>query len=334
MMSNSNSSPIRASAGVAAAFALAALLATLATPARAADPIFPRGSRVGLVPPTGMVASETFDGFADPSKDAAILINVLPAAAYAQIEKTLDSDVLKKQGVNLEKREAIKLSVGKGLLLTGRQVADKVHYRKWLLVAAASDITALVTVQIPQDDKTYPETAVRAALTTLSVRSTIPEAEELGLLPFAIGDLAGFHVAGVLGGRALMLTDVRAENLGDLAKGVPQASPDAHLLIAAMPGGPMDPNDHANFARLSFGAIGGITDVHVTMSEPLRIGGQSGYQTMAEAKDVHSGAALMVVQWLRFGSGGFLQMIGVARADSWPGALARLRTVRDSVELK
>ncbi len=70
------------------------------------------------------------------------------------------------------------------------------------------------------------------------------------------------------------------------------------------------------------------------MSEPLRIGGQSGYQTMAEAKDVRTGTDLMVVQWLRFGSGGYLQMVGIAPADAWTGTLARLRTVRDSVELK
>ena len=115
----------------------------------AADAVFPPGSRIGLVPPPGMVPSDAFDGFADPAKDAAILITVLPAAAYSQFEKTMDTDVLKKQGVNLEKREPIKLDIGKGFLLTGRQVADKARYRKWLLVAAADDLTALVTVQVP-----------------------------------------------------------------------------------------------------------------------------------------------------------------------------------------
>jgi hypothetical protein len=42
----------------------------------------------------------------------------------------------------------------------------------------------------------------------------------------------------------------------------------------------------------------------------------------------------MVAQWLRFGSGGFMQMIGIAKADGWPAALTRLRTVRDSIQLK
>ena len=38
--------------------------------------------------------------------------------------------------------------------------------------------------------------------------------------------------------------------------------------------------------------------------------------------------------FLRFGSGGFLQMTSVARADNWIGVLARLRAIRDSVEPK
>jgi hypothetical protein len=41
-----------------------------------------------------------------------------------------------------------------------------------------------------------------------------------------------------------------------------------------------------------------------------------------------------VIQWLRFGGGGYLQMVGIAGADGWTSVLARLRTVRDSVELK
>lgn len=316
------------------AAALAAIVST--TPAWAADAVFPPGSRIGLVPPPGMVPSDAFDGFADPAKDAAILITILPAAVYSQFQKTMDADVLKKQGINLEKREPIKLDIGNGFLFTGRQVSDKARYRKWLLVAATHDLTALVTVQVPLDDTVYSDRIVRAALATLSVRPNVPEAEELGLLPFSVADLAGFHVVGVLRGRMLLLSDARGDSPEDAAKGALQAgSPDdARLLIAALPGGPIEPDDHANFARLSFNEIGGIRDVRVTMSEPLRIGGQSGYQTMAEAKDARSGADVMVIQWLRFGSGGFMQMIGVGRADSWTGVLARLRTVRDSVELK
>jgi len=328
MMSTNGISSVRISTGFAALFALS----ILAIPARAEDAVFPPGSRLGLVPPAGMIASDKFDGFADPDKDAAILITVLPAAAYPQIEKTLDVEALRKKGVNLEKREPMQLSFGKGFLLTGRQVADKTRYRKWLLVAAAADLTltALVTVQVPDQDNAYPDRVVRAALATLSVRQKVPEAEELGLLPFAVGDLAGFHVDDVLRARALMLSD--RPNGKDTPKEADNL--DVRLLIAAVPGASPEPDNRANFAKLAFNEIGGIRDVNVMVSEPLRISGQSGYQTMAEAKDARTGTNVMVVQWLRFGGGGYLQMVGIARADTWTTALARLRAVRDSVELR
>ena len=311
-------------------------LAIQTVPARADEVIFPVGSRVGLVPPPGMVASKTFDGFADPAKDAAILIAVLPTEAYAQIEKVIESDALKKQGVTVDKREPMQLSFGKGILLVGRQVSEKAHFKKWLLVASANDLTAMVTIQVPDPDSAYSDRALRAALATLAVRAKVPEEEELSLLPFSVGDLAGFHVDDVLRGRAVMLRDAAAAADAGKETGK-ETNPrgfDARMLIAAVPGGPSEADQRADFARLMFNEIGGIRQVRITMSEPLRIGGQAGFQTMAEAQDVRSGADVRVIQWLRFGGGGYLQMVGVGGADSWTTVLARLRTVRDSVELK
>lgn len=311
-------------------------LAIQAAPARTEEVIFPPGSRVGLVPPPGMVASKSFDGFADPAKDAAILIAVLPAEAFAQIEKVLETDALKKQGVTVEKREPMQFSFGKGILLLGRQVADKARFKKWLLVAAASDLTAMVTVQVPDPDDVYSDRALRTALATLAVRDKVPEEEELSLLPFSVGDLAGFRVDDVLRGRALMLRDAPAAT--DAGKETSkEATPhgfDARMLIAAVPGGPSEADQRADFARLMFNEIGGIRQVRITMSEPLRISGQYGFQTMAEAQDVRTGADVRVIQWLRFGGGGYLQMVGIGGADGWTTVLARLRTIRDSVELK
>ena len=167
---------------------------------------------------------------------------------------------------------------------------------------------------------------LRAALATLAVRATIPDAEKLSLLPFTFGDLAGFHVENVLPGRAVMLIDT--------PDGVPTDKFDARMFVAAFDGGPGENEDHGQFARMTFGQIVGIKDVQITMSEPLRIGGQSGFQTMAQAKDMKTGDDIMVAQWLRFGTGGFMQMIGMAKADVWTTALTRLRAVRDGIQLK
>jgi hypothetical protein len=298
----------------------------LAPAALAADPVFPVASRVGLVPPAGMVVSKGFLGFEDVAKDAAILLAAQPAAAYPDLEKSLATDSLKKNGITVEKRDTMQFDFGKGTLVVGKQTADKTHYRKWLLVAQASELTALVNVQIPEQETAYPDPVIRAALATLAVRTTVPDAEKLALLPFTIGDLSGFHVDSVLPGRAVMLSDPGKD-----------AAPNTlspRLLIAAFDGGPAESDDRAQFARMTFDQIVGIKDVQITMSEPLRMGNQPGFQTMAQAKDAKTGDAIMVAQWLRFGSGGFMQMIGMAKTDAWTAALTRMRAVRDSIQVK
>jgi hypothetical protein len=309
---------------VAAALACLVLCLFLAPAARAADPIFPVGSRVGLVPPAGMVVSKGFVGFEDVAKDSAMLIAAQPAAAYPEIEKSLATDSLKKTGITVDNREEMKFDFGKGILVVGRQTADKTRYRKWLLIVQGNDLTALVNVQVPEQETAYPDATIRAALATLAVRATIPDAEKLSLLPFTVGDLAGFHVENVLPGRAVMLVDT--------PDGVPTKTFNPRMFVAAFDGGPTEKDDHAQFARMTFGQIVGIKDVQITMSEPLRIGGQSGFQTTAQAKDMNTGDDIMVAQWLRFGTGGFMQMIGMAKTDVWTTVLTRLRAVRDGIQ--
>ncbi len=297
--------------------------------AAAADVIFPTGSRLGLVPPAGMVPSRMFQGFEEPGTKAAIVLTTLPANAYEQLAKSMMPEAMKKEGIEVERRAPVELPAGKGFVLSGRQTIEKERYRKWLLIASADDVTALVNVQVPEQATNYSEQAVRAAFATLAVRPHIPDAELLSLIPFTMGELAGFHIEDVLPGRAIVLVDPAsqtAEGAGATAKG--------RMFISALPGGPEEAADRSNFARVAFGQIVGIKDVQLQDSGPLRIASQPGYQTLAKAKDAGTGADVIVVQWLRFGSGGFLRMIGIARADAWPEMFGRLRAVRDSVAAK
>ena len=294
--------------------------------AAAADVIFPVGSRLGLVPPPGMVPSRTFQGFEEPGTKAAILLTTLPADAYEQLAKSMVPETMKKEGIEVERREAFELPASKGFVLTGRQTIEKERYRKWLLIASADDLTALVNVQVPEQATNYSAEAVRAAFATLAVRAQIPEAEQLTLIPFRIGELAGFHVEDVLPGRAIVLVDPPSQTADGAS-----ATAKARMFISALPGGPGEAADRDNFARVAFGQIVGIKDVRLQDAGPLRIANQPGYQTLAKAKDAGTGIDVMVVQWLRFGSGGFLRMIGIARADVWPEMFGRLRAVRDGV---
>ena len=80
-----------------------------------------------------------------------------------------------------------------------------------------------------------------------------------------------------------------------------------------------------------FYAVNGRYDVQIAA-----IGGEPPPWTMGDIllADPESGGDLKVVQWLVFGTGGYMQMIGVSHAAVWPDLFTRMRAVRDSVDPK
>jgi hypothetical protein len=294
----------------------------LALPAAAADVVYPPGSRIGIVPPPGLTASTSFPGFEDREKSVALLVSALPAEAFAQFEKSDSAEGMKNLGATLEKREALTLPTGKALLVIGRQ--DK--QTAWMLVAATPDLTATLTLRLPDAARdAYPEKALRAAFASLAVRPSVPVEEQLGLLPFRLNELAGFKIGGVLMGRGVLLSDAAADAAGNRIE--------PHMIVSVLPGAEAQPGDRDDIARQIFRGIPNLKDVRITGSEQLRIGGQQGHEIMATAKDPATSADLTLVQWLRFGGGGaYLHLVGLAPTPVWTQAYARFRAVRDGVE--
>jgi type IV secretory pathway TrbD component len=112
----------------------------------------------------------------------------------------------------------------------------------------------------------------------------------------------------------------------------PQAALDSQILIAVAPGGPAQSSDREAFARDLFATVPNLKDIRIVSSEPLRIGGQQGHQILANGHDLSGALALTVVQWVRFGGGAYMQMVGIARADAWKDAYPRFRSVRDAID--
>jgi hypothetical protein len=309
---------------------LAAIVMLAAGPVRAEDVVFPTGSHLGLSPPAGLTpvaavrGNVNVHGFEDRANEAAISMLELPQQVYAELAKATTADSLKKQGVSLEKREELTLKDGKGILLSGRQVSERANVRKWILMASMPDLTALLTVEIPEAAaKVYSDEAVHKALASLTVRTSIPVEEQLSMLPYKVGDLAGFRVVRVVGGNLVMLTEGPKDSM--------DATEQPHLLVTIGAGGPEDLSSRANFARNLLFGIPGFKDVHLTSSELLRLNGQQVYELMADAKDPKSDAALKVVQWLRFGGNGYLHIVASCPKDNWTQDFPRFRAVRDGL---
>jgi len=305
----------------AAIVAIWAALAGISSAANA-EPVFPPGLRVGLEPPEGLVLSKRLPGFEDPDRQAVIAILDLPGPAYDDIERS----VFSKEQENLAgvQRESFPFVSGIGFLISGQSTVNGVVLHKWFLLASAygKNLTTLINVEVP--DAAYPvytDAVVRKMLASMTFRPP-PIAEQLGQLPFKFNEMAGFRVMQVNPGGGVILTDGPAD---DMAR-------EPFMIISVGPGGPSDPGERPNFAREMLAAAP-LRDIAVTMSDNMRIGGSQGFEIRAQAKAL-DGAPVAVVQWVRFGSSGFLRMIGVSRPDAWDALFTRFRAVRDGIVMK
>src|SRR5712691_11265269 len=128
--------------------------------ADAAEPVFPPGSRIGLVPPVGMIVSQLFQGFEDREKNASVIFVELSSEAYPEIEKSFAVETLKAQGIDVQAREEFPLQDGRGFLVIAHLAVAGTPTRKWVLVATERDLTAVISIQVPEAAQdTYPDAA-------------------------------------------------------------------------------------------------------------------------------------------------------------------------------
>src|SRR5947209_15761397 len=176
---------------IAGAFALV----LLAGAAHAAEPVFPPGSRVGLVPPPGMMPSQGIQGFEDPRTRAAIFVTEMSLQSFAEVEKEFSAAEMKASGMEEERREDVRLKDGSGFIVVVRQQGAGAPLRKWGLVARLDDLTAVVLVLVPESAKdAYSDAVLREALATVTVRPKVVPEQQLALLPYRVGELGGFRL--------------------------------------------------------------------------------------------------------------------------------------------
>ena len=309
-------------------------LATTAavSPTRAAEPQFPKGMRIGLVPPNGLTPSNEFPGFEDRARKITIAIFDLPAGAYDSIERAAFGDPTK--GVTVGRRELFSFADGVGYLITGHAEIDglSVHTYDLLIndtfAGKMGRFTAFVRVHVPDAaHEIYPDAVIRAALQSVTFR--VPPAGELrqelqkALLkkvPFNLGDMAGFRVMRVVPPAIAVLVDGAEDD--------PVKNP--YVVVSIGRGAPEQADARARFAR-DLLTTAPLKNVTITNMESMRIQNQPGYEVRAEANGP-DGAPVKIVQWLRFGTVAYLRVVGVVAKDRWDELFPRFRAVRDGID--
>jgi hypothetical protein len=300
----------------------AALLLAALCPAFAEDPIFPPGARVGMVPLVGMVPAKGFIGFETENQGVKVLVTELPAEAYGEVVNAFKAN---PAGVNGIKPESIETPAGLAYYSAESARDGATNVRRYSMILQGGTFSGYVAVQVPENaTKIYSDDAVRQMFASAVIRKEVPVEEQLGLMPFKIGELSGFKNVRTLGiGATIILAD------GDETTGF-EAAP--FMVIGLIASSPTTPEDRGRFAQQTATTIPGLRDGRITMSEPLRIDGMAGYETRIDAISGKDNTPVTVVQWLRFSGGpNSMRIIGSAPRGDWPTAFTRFRAVRDGI---
>jgi hypothetical protein len=289
------------------------------------DPVYPPGSRVGLEVPGDLKPSTRIPGFEDTERKVSIGILDLPASAYPELETAAFTKL--PQELQHAKRESFPFDNGIGFLITGIVQKDGVTLHRWSFLAQAMgdtvrDLTTLINVEVPESAlSVYSDAVVRKALASVTFRPA-PIKEQLGLLPFRFGELAGFEVIQVMPTGTVVLAD----KVDEKTRSRPI------MIVSVGRGGPAASSDRGRFAR-DLVATAPVRDLSIRSAEPMRINNAAGHEIRAEGKDP-AGQPLSLVQWLRFGSGGYLRIIGAGPSGDWDQMFGRFRAVRDGIDMR
>jgi hypothetical protein len=291
-------------------------------PAFAADPVFPPGVRVGMVPLVGLGRAKTFIGFETEDGSVKVLVAELPAQAYGEVVNAFKANPAGTGGI---KPESIETSAGVAYYTAENARNGATTVRRYSMILQGGTFSGYVAVQVPENaSKIYTDDAIRQMFATAVIRKEVPIEEQLGLLPFKVSELGNFkNVRTLAPGGAVILAD------GDETTGF-EAAP--FMVIGLMASAPTQPDDRGRYAQQAATSIPGVRDWRITMSEPVRIDGMPGYETRLDATSGKDNTPVTVVQWMRFGGPTSLRIIGSAPRDQWSSAFPRFRAVRDGIE--
>ena len=291
-------------------------------PATAAELVFPPGLRIGLEPAGDLKLSLRFPGFEDSERNVVVAVLDLPSSAYPELENAFFNSG--QRDLEHMKRESFPFGSGIGFLISGSAQQNGVALHRWSLLAqaiggSAQNLTALINVEVPESAwSVYSDEVIRKMLASVTFRPA-PIQEQLSLLPFKLGNLAGFRVMQVLPNGSVILAEDPTDRIG--------AQP--FMIVSLERGGPAEAGDRGTFAR-DLLASAPVRDLTLQSAESMRITGLPGYEIRAQGKDP-AGASVSLVQWLRFGGGGFLRVIGVSPTEKWNEAFDRFRALRDGI---
>ena len=178
----------------------------------------------------------------------------------------------------------------------------------------------LINVEVPETAlSVYPDAVVRKALASVTFRPT-PIQEQLGMLPFKLGELAGFRVMQVMPTGGVILTDGPTDDINT----------QPYMIVSVGRGGPAEADDRGSLRatccrrrRCAISPCSRRSHADRRRAGPRDQGAGQRAGTairFAGAMDTVSAAAV------------FCASSACGRKDDWDALFTRFRAVRDGIE--
>jgi hypothetical protein len=284
---------------------LAVVLFALGQPdgTRAATPIALPGSRVALVVPPGFVPASGFVGYRDAGRGASIVITELKAGSIDAVRASYEGAALSGRGMQQLSHAELKNLPHPGFLTVVRATEGQKPFRKWVLALAAPEVTAVVTVNVPEQVLNPAlEASVVATLTSVTVgQPAARTGSALDNLPFRVPASPELTPVEVRSGQTLILA------------GKPKAgsSGDVRLTVAALPGRGRIGQPETFTKRMAL-TVDGATGIELGDTRPVAADGLSGYAASGRCKLANTGAPCVLYHAMLFDSSGYYRFVGLA----------------------
>jgi hypothetical protein len=281
------------------------------------------GTKVSLVPPTGLKPSERFPGFLDEETSSSIVITEMPAP-YSQIADGFTKEALATRGMNLLSRREISINGRSGILLHVGQEARSIAFLKWMVITGDEKETVLITATFPEEMKAQLSSAMeKSALSVLW--DSKAKIDPLAGLNFSFNDDPSLRFARRISSGVILTKD------GALP-GKPTNDP--FFIIAPSVSQAAIP-DIKKFAEMRLMQIEKVSGVAIKRQSDVTIAGLSGSEIVAEAQWNDSPAAPVVLyQVLLLDGENYFIMQGMAPREEQEKYLAIFNRVAKSFHKK
>lgn len=306
---------------LAAACAWSAVAPAPAT-AQESAVVFPEGSRVGMVPFAGSKPATGFQGFVDEATKRSVMIIEMPAEARSvALEDFVAAEDMAAEGIKQVARRNFELAEGsakvKAIEVRATQTAAGRTFPKCMVVFHASDFTALISAQMP-DDKSGDACAL---IKGLQIRGALSEGDIMGALPFTLADRGGLKPWRSFGGSGVLLTDS--------ADGQPSDDAATMIVARAIAERAVPPKEQLLFSEQSLKAAEALASAKILSKRMVTGAKVPTSEVMAEQQGKR------IVQWIQFHPDGYtVRLVGEAPAARFDALLPGFIRIRDGVTVK